>query len=109
MSSARTVNEQEQGSGPQRRLRRYLWLSRTAFASGVGGFLAIALGVLCLPGGAVNPKATGSFFVAAGASGWFWADSRNLFVIGGILALCSISLWAVVRMAFRLRRTEDVA
>jgi len=81
-------------------LRRYVWLSRTAFALGIGSFLAVMLGTLCLPNGAVNPEATGSFFVVASGSGWFLADSRNLFAIGGLLALCSIALWIAVR-AFR--------
>ena len=88
----------------QQRLRRYLWLSRTAFALGMGSLLAVMLGTLCLPNGAVNPEATGSFFVAASGSGWFLTESRNLFVIGGFLALCSIALWVAVR-AFRYLST----
>jgi hypothetical protein len=55
------------------------------------------LGTLCLPNGAVSPKATGSFFVVASGSGWFLTDSRNLFAIAGVLALCSIALWITVR------------
>jgi hypothetical protein len=108
MSPGRTANKPE--PNPQQRLRRYLWLSRTAYAFAIGAFLAAMLGVLCLPKGAVvNPEATGSFFVAAGASGWFWADSRNLFAIGGSLAVIAIGLWAAVRAAFRPRRSDDVA
>jgi len=80
-----------------------------AYAFAIAALLAVLLGVLCLPLGAVNPKATGSFFVAAGASGWFWADSRNLFAFGGFLALCSLGSWLVVRAAFQPPRTDDVA
>jgi phosphate/sulfate permease len=75
-----------------------------ALALGVGASIALLLGVLCFPGAVTNPEATGSFFVVARASDWFLADSRNLFVIGGLLALCSIGLWLTVRTAFRLPR-----
>src|SRR5882672_972498 len=102
MSPTHSAKPEESGLKPQQRLRRYLWLSRTAFALGIGAFLAVLLGVLCFPSAVTNPKATGSFFVAAQASGWFLADSRNLFVIGGFLGLCSFGLWLAVRTASRL-------
>jgi hypothetical protein len=102
MSPIHSAKQEEPGSKSQQRMRRYLWLSRTAFALGIGGFLAILLGILCFPSAVTNPEVMGSFFVTARASGWFLVDSRNLFAIGGFLAACGSGLWLAVRTAFNL-------
>ena len=86
------------------KLRRYVWLVRGEMALAIAGFLAILLGISCLPGGATNPEAHGSFFVVAQAGGWFLADARRLFVLGGALVGCSIALWGVIRVAFEGNR-----
>src|SRR5688572_20760844 len=101
MSPAHPPIKEQQWSKPQQRLRRYIWASRISYSFAIASFLAGMLGLLCLPHGAVSPKATGSLFAGARAAGWFLADSGILFGICGILALCATGLWVAVRTVFR--------
>src|SRR4051812_32298486 len=101
MSSQHPTGKPRASSESQVRLRRYVWLSRIAFGFAIGGFIAILLATACLPGGLSNPKALGSFFVVAAASGSYLDTSRLLFIIGGCLVACATVLRYLIRVSFQ--------
>ena len=96
-----TPSASDQHHHPVRRLWWYVFLSRAALALTIGAIVVGLLGLLCVPNGFVGPKAASSLFAGLSANGAFVQWPRPLFEIGGLLALLSVALRLVVRVAFR--------